>query len=100
VIGDGYGTMTCLLFENNQVAQEAFSADSVFTGLELNAIFVSIDHHGLPFLPSPGNKMLANNNVQECFSFIKSVISSLRDRTGAQIILQNIVPPVESMFGS
>jgi FkbH-like protein len=86
--------------EYNQVAQEAFSADSVFTGLELNAIFVSIDHHGLPFLPSPGNKILANNNVQECFSFIKSVISSLRDRTGAQIILQNIVPPVESMFGS
>ena len=86
--------------EYNQVAQEAFSEDSVLIGQDLGVILVSIDHHGLPFLPSPGNEKLANNNVQDCFSFIKSVINSLRDRTGAQIILQNIVPPVESMFGS
>ena len=86
--------------EYNQVAQEAFSEDSVLIGQELDAILVSIDHHGLPFLPCPGNKKLANNNVQDCLSFIKSVIDSLRNRTGAQIILQNVTPPVESMFGS
>jgi len=86
--------------EYNQIAQEAFSEDSTLSGLELDAILVSIDHHGLPFLPSPGNKKLADKNVQDCLSFIKSVIASLRDKTGAQIILQNIAPPVESMFGS
>ena len=86
--------------EYNQIAQEAFSEDSALSGLELDAILVSIDHHGLPFLPSPGNRKLADKNVQDCLSFIKSVIDSLRNKTGAQIILQNIAPPVESMFGS
>ena len=86
--------------EYNQVAQEAFSEDSVLIDQDLDIILVSIDYHGLPFLPSPGNEKLANNNVQDCLSFIKSVIDSLRNRTGAQIILQNIAPPIESMFGS
>ena len=86
--------------EYNQIAQEAFSEDSALAGLDLDAILISIDHHGLPFLPSPGNKKLADNNVQDCLSFIKSVIDGLRTKTGAQIILQNVAPTGESMFGS
>lgn len=86
--------------EYNQVAQEAFAAESAFTGHQLSAVLVGIDYRGLPLLPSPGDKVLADKNVQDCFSYIKAVIESLRTKTGAQIIFQNIAQPVENLSGS
>ena len=86
--------------EYNQIAQEAFSSDSSFSGHQLSAILVAIDYRGLPLLPTPGDLISADKNVKDCLSYIKSVIESLRNKTGAQILLQNIVPPVESLSGS
>jgi FkbH-like protein len=86
--------------EFNQIAQEAFSSESAFTGKYLDAVLLAIDYRGLPLLPSPGDKVSAKKNVQECLKYIKSIIKSLRIKTGAQIILQNIAPPVEALSGS
>ena len=86
--------------EYNQVAQEAFSTESAFSGHKLDAILVAIDFHGLPFTPCPGKKELAEENLQNCFSYIKSIVESLRSKTNAQIILQNFAAPSERLFGS
>lgn len=86
--------------EYNQVAQTAFSTETVFAGKALSAILVAIDYRGLPLTPTPGNRVAADQNIRSCFSYIRSVIQSLRTNTGAQIILQNIAPPVEAPFGS
>jgi FkbH-like protein len=86
--------------EFNQVAQEAFSSESTFAGMELNAILVAIDYRGLPLSQSPGDRVSAEKNVLDCFSYIKSVIESLCSRTGAQIVLQNFAPPIEALSGS
>lgn len=96
-----YGiSLTIEQAEYNQVAQTAFSTETVFAGKALSAILVAIDYRGLPLTPTPGNRVAAEKTVQDCFSYVKSVIQSLRKNTGAQIILQNIVPPVETPFGS
>ncbi len=86
--------------EYNQVAQEAFSAESSFTGHALSVVLVAIDYRGFPLLPTPGDHLAADVNIKDCLSYIKSVIESLRTKTGAQIILQNIAPPVEVLSGS
>ena len=86
--------------EYNQVAQTAFSTETIFTGKGLSAILVAIDYRGLPLTPTPGDRAAAEQNIRDCFSYVKSVIQSLRTNTGAQIILQNIAPPVETPFGS
>ena len=86
--------------EFNQIIQEAFSSESTFTGQNLGAVLLAIDYRGLPLLPSPGDRVSAEKNVQECLDYIKSIIGSLRTKTGAQIILQNIAPPVEALSGS
>ena len=86
--------------EFDQIAQEAFSNESVFTDQNLNFILVAIDYHSLPLLTKPGNKDLAEKNILDCFTYVKSVVDSLHNKTKAQIILQNIVPPVEAPFGS
>ena len=86
--------------EYNQVAQEAFSEKSAFTGHQLSAVLISLDYRGLPLVPTPGDKVSAENNIGDCFTYINSVIDSLRSKTGAQIILQNIAPNVEKVSGS
>ena len=86
--------------EYNQVAQEAFSAESAFTGTSLSAVLLCIDYRGLPLISCPGNVVAATNNVQDCVAYIKSVIEAVRAKTDSQIILQNIVPPPENIFGS
>ena len=92
--------LTVVEAEYNQIAQEAFSDNSSFSGHQLSAILVAIDYRGLPLMPSPGDLASANKNVADCLGYIKSVIESLRTKTGAQIILQNIAPPVENLSGS
>jgi FkbH-like protein len=86
--------------EYNQVAQEAFSEYSVFKDHNLNAVLLSIDYHGLPILPTPGNKEAANKNVQDCLSYINSVLISLKSKTKSSIIFQNIAPNVEKISGN
>ena len=86
--------------EFNQVAQAAFSTETIFAGETLSKILVAIDYRGLPLTPTPGNRIAAEKNVQECLYYVRSVVQSLRTNTGAQIILQNIAPPVEMLFGS
>ena len=86
--------------EFNQITQQAFSSDSAFIGQNLYVVLVAIDYRGLPLMPCPGDKSLAEKNVQDCLAYVKSVVESLRAKTGAQIILQNIVLPVEALSGS
>ena len=86
--------------EYNQVAQEAFSEQSTFNDHQLNVVLVSLDYRGLPLFPTPGNKVSAEKNVRDCLSYISSIIDSLRAKTGAQIIFQNIATNVEKISGS
>lgn len=86
--------------EFNQIAQEAFSANSTFTNHKLNAILVAIDYRGLPLRSSPGNENLAKKNIKDCLAYLRSIIESLKTTTGAQIIIQNIALPVEAISGS
>ena len=96
-----YGiSLTVEQTEYNQVAQTAFSTETIFAGKTLSAILLAIDYRGLPLTPTPGNRVAADQNIQDCFSYVSSVIQSLHTNTGAQIILQNIAPPVETPYGS
>ena len=84
----------------DQLAYEAYSAESAFAGCSVNMVLVAADYHGLPLKPCPGDREAAEKNVTECLAYLKAVTQALRLKTGAQIILQNIAPPVELLSGS
>ena len=86
--------------EYNQVAQEAFSEQSSFTGHQLSAVLISLDYRGLPLIPTPGDKLSATKSVVDCLRYITNIIDALRAKTGAQIIFQNITANVEKISGS
>lgn len=92
--------LTAVEAEYNQVAQEAFSEHSVFSGHQLDAVLVGIDYRGLPLISTPGDKVAADKNVVDCISYIKTIADNIHSRMGTQIILQNIASPVESFSGS
>lgn len=92
--------LTVVEAEYNQVAQEAFSEHSTFSRHKLDAVLVAIDYRGLPLASAPGDRNAADKNVADCLSYVKTVADNIHARTGAQIILQNIAPPVESFSGS
>ncbi len=84
----------------DQLAHEAYSAESAFAGCKVNMVLVAADYHGLPLKPCPGDREAAEKNVTECLAYLQTVTQSLRVKTGAQIILQNIAPPAELLSGS
>ena len=86
--------------EFNQVAQEAYSENSAFSGNSLTSVLIAIDYRGLPFVESPGEELAAKKNVAECLSYIRGIADAIQEKTSAQIILQNIAPPAERVFGS
>jgi FkbH-like protein len=83
----------------NQIAQEAFSAQSSFDGQCLDAVLIAIDCRGLPVAASPGDLTRANQTVEECSKYIETLVSAVRVKTAARIILQNIVPVDQDLFG-
>jgi FkbH-like protein len=87
--------------EFDQIAQEAFSADSAFASRPLHAILVSLDHRGLPFKPCPGDHQTAQQMVTDCVAYIKSIVGAVQAKSGARVILQNIVAPAgHDLLGS
>lgn len=86
--------------EFNQVAQEAFSPSSKFQNLDLDIILLAIDHYGLPFVSCPGDPLGAKKNIQESVAYLENIVQALKSKSGAQIIIQNIVPPSDLIFGS
>jgi predicted enzyme involved in methoxymalonyl-ACP biosynthesis len=84
----------------DQLAYEAYSAESAFAGCSVNMVLVAADYHGLPLKPCPGDREAAEKNVAECLAYLQAVTQALRLKTGAQMILQNIAPPVELLSGS
>lgn len=84
----------------DQLAHEAYSAESAFAGCKVNMVLVAADYHGLPLKPCPGDREAAEKNVAECLAYLQAVTQALRVKTGAQMILQNIAPPVELLSGS
>lgn len=86
--------------EFNQVAQEAFSSVSAFDGVSLTCVMISLDHRGLPLAPCPGNQAQADQVMAESVAYIKTVVEAVRTKTNAQIILQNLAPIRQDLFGS
>lgn len=86
--------------EFNQIANEVFSEHSSFFGKQLSAILVAIDYRGFPITSTPGDLTSARKGIAESFDYIKGIVQALRRQSSTQIILQNIAPPPEAIFGS
>lgn len=84
----------------NHIAHEAYGDDSFFSDKNINIIFVAIDYRGLPLRACPGSLDEAKHNVSECVSYLRALIGAVKRKNKAQVIVQNIAPPVELLSGS
>ena len=86
--------------EFDQIAQEAFSENSTFNEQKLDFILLAIDYRGLTINKEIGDKNLSDQNIDNCYLYIKSIIDSLRAKFNTQVIFQNFANIAESPFGS
>jgi len=86
--------------EFNQVAQEAFSSESVFYSHSLDGVLIAIDHRGLPLTLCPGDLIEAEKQVKTCINYVRSVISSMQEKHGTLVIVQNIAQFPDEITGS
>lgn len=84
----------------NQVAQAAFTNIDIFDGQRIDAILVALDFRGLPYKSYIGEEQAAENNLLECYEYIKKIVLSLHDKYSTKIILQNIAMTDEHLYGS
>ena len=84
----------------NQIAQLALSSEPIFNGTKVDAILLAIDYRGIPLQSSLGSSEAESNTVNRSYDYILNIVDSLQVKTGAKIILQNIVPPCDSISGS
>jgi FkbH-like protein len=83
----------------NQIANEAFGAQQAFGGRPVDVILMSVDVHGLPATYEPTSPMKAQERLSACVSYLSATAERLHQRTGATVIMQNLVPPANSIQG-
>jgi len=86
--------------EFNQIAQVMFTEPDPFTQQKFDVVLVAIDHHGLPFVPSPGDVRAAEKKLQECLHYLKAIAQAVHCKSKAHVLLQNIAPINQSFAGS
>jgi FkbH-like protein len=92
--------LTVIEVDFNKIDEEIFNEKSNFDGYKIQTILIAIDYRGLPLNPKPGDQIHGEENIKQCVEYLKNITNSIIKKTKAQIILQNIAPPVESIFGS
>lgn len=86
--------------EFDQVAQTALGQESLFYENKLHYVLLAVDYRGLPLHESIGDLESANGTVKACLNYLLINAKLINEKTGALVILQNIVPPAQSIFGS
>jgi FkbH-like protein len=92
--------LECIEADYDQVMQAALSADSPINQAQCDAVLVAVDHRGLPLNATPGDAQAAQQTVQAALGHLEMIRNGLRTHGKAVCIVQTLVRPVESLFGS
>ena len=92
--------LECIEANFDQVMQEALSADSEIARSRPDIVLVALDHRGLPLHSTPGNAAAATQSVADALKYLRLIRDGLRNNSNAVCILQTVVRPVETSFGS
>jgi FkbH-like protein len=81
----------------DQAMQEAFDPQSPVNTARPDAVLLALDHRGLPLEQSAGTP--SNSIAQAAADHLKVLRDSFAKHSGAQMILQTVPRPAESLFG-
>ncbi len=91
--------LDCIRGGYDQVLQEALDPASSINAAKPDAVLVALDYRALPLREFPGNLEAAEASVEAAVAHLAFIRSSIKEACGASVILQTLVPPVETLFG-
>jgi FkbH-like protein len=83
-----------------QVAQQAFSPDSIVHKSRPDAVLFALDYRALPIKLSIRNEGVAGSTVQSALEYLSALRNGIHAYSDAICIFQTFATPVESTFGS
>ena len=92
--------LECIEANFDQVMQEALSSESAIARAKPDFVLVALDYRGIALNPSAGNAAVAQTSLDGALNQLNVIREGVRRNSGAICILQTIVRPVESSFGS
>jgi FkbH-like protein len=96
-----YGfALECVVAGYGQAVQAALSADSEIHMVRPDAVLIALDYRSFPLACIPGDVALANETVATALGQIDTIRAGIRSNGNAVCIVQNLAPPIESVFGS
>lgn len=84
----------------DQVAQEALTPGSRINSAKPDAVLFALDYRALPLKLVPGDAETSTRVVDAALDYLQSLCSGIKAHSAAVCILQNFVPPPETLFGS
>ncbi|WP_174296657.1 HAD-IIIC family phosphatase [Sphingomonas bacterium] len=92
--------LECVRGAYDQVLQEALDPFSAINAGKLDAVLVAVDYRALPLRECPGDPVAAAESVAATLDQLAMIRGALETNGGTTVILQTLVPPVESLFGN
>jgi FkbH-like protein len=92
--------LECVVSEYGQVMQAALSPESHVNRSKPDAVLIAVDYRGYPLDSRLGNLEDAEGAVAAAFGQLDAIRSGIHANGNACCIVQNLAPPVESLFGS
>jgi FkbH-like protein len=84
----------------DQVAQEALTSDSKVNSAKPDAVLFALDFRALPLILSLGNYEASASTVKGVIGYLQTLRDGIKANSNAVCIVQNIAPPVETLFGN
>ncbi|HEY1502873.1 MAG TPA: HAD-IIIC family phosphatase [Stellaceae bacterium] len=96
-----YGfALDCIVAPYGQIAQQAFTPDSVINSSKPDAVLLAVDHRGLPLRFVAGDESAERAAVESALAYLTDIRQAIRRQSGAIALVQTIPPPPEVLFGS
>ena len=92
--------LECVSAPYGQVMQEAMSADSDINRAQLDAVLVAMDYRGYSLTSTAGDADAAKTTVEAALGQLEMIRSGITANGRTVCIVQNLAPPVETLFGN
>jgi FkbH-like protein len=92
--------LECVAGGYGQAVQSALADDSPIHRAKPDAVLVALDYRDYPLDATPGNLTMAQDALHAAMGRLDVIRTAIHSRGTAPCIVQNVAPPVESVFGS
>jgi FkbH-like protein len=92
--------LECVAAGYGQAVQAALAPGSEIHTSKPDAVLIALDYRAYPLMSRPGDAAAAKSAVEGALAQLEAIRAGIHSGGSAVCIVQNLAPPVETLFGS